>query len=98
MKSESELKKVEDMIFKFEKVEDSIYGVLMAVEHGSNFGNKVYKIKTEDGNIYTVFSTTVLESKMSTVKIGDTVKIVYVGDKENKKSGQNPIKVFEVYA
>lgn len=88
--------KKESTIFKFEKVGDSIEGLLVGREEGKNFGNQVYKIKKGEV-VYTVFSTTVMTSSMADVMIGEEVKIVYMGEKENEKKGQNPIKIFEVF-
>ena len=89
-------KKVEDKIFKFEKYKDCIEGELLSIENGTNYNNKVYKIKDESNDVYTVFSTSVLESKMNSVKIGDVIRITYTSQKESKKKGQNPTKIFEV--
>lgn len=97
MKDESELKKVEDKIIKFENPGDKLMGELVSKEKGANFNNDVYKIKLADGDVVTVFATTVLESQMAGAKIGDTVKIVYTGEKENPKPNLNAIKQFEVY-
>lgn len=97
MKSEEELKKVEDNIVKFENEGDSVYGVLIAKEKGANFNNDVYKIKNNEGEILTIFSTTILESLMAGVKIGDTCKIVFKGTKPNPKKDRQPIKLFDVY-
>ena len=90
-------KKVEDTIFKFEKEGDSVEGILQSVEEGKNYGNKVYKLKGDNDVTHVVFSTTVMESQMMAVKIGDAVKIKFVGEKENEKKGQNPIKIFEIF-
>lgn len=98
MKKEEDLKKVEDLIVKFDEPGESVYGILVAKERGHNYGNEVYKIKRPDDTIVTIFSTAVLESKMAVVKVGDTVKIEYTGTKENPKAGQNDIKQFEVYS
>lgn len=88
--------KVEDTIVKFEKAGDSVDGKLIAIEEGKSFGNKVYKL--ENGpKTYTIFGTSVIESQMAGVSIGDMVKIVYDGSKENKNKGQHPIKLFSVY-
>jgi len=97
MKDEKDLKKVEDTIVKWENPGDKVFGVLIAKEKGANYNNDVFKIKQSDDNIVTVFGTTVLESMMAGIKIGDTVKIVYTGTKENPKSEQHPIKLFEVF-
>jgi len=88
--------KIEDTIFKFEKDGDSIEGILMAKEDGRSYGNEVYKIK-KDEKIFSIFSTVVLASQMSKVNIGEEIKIVFMGEKENDKKGQNNIKLFEVY-
>ena len=93
----SEWKKTESQIFKFEKEGDTIEGILLSKEQGKTYGNDVYKIKLENGDIKTVFSTTVMASEMSCVKVGQSVKIVYTGEKENSKTGQEPIKQFDVY-
>jgi hypothetical protein len=34
---------------------------------------------------------------MAERKIGEKIKIVYVEEKQNKKKGQNPFKMFDVY-
>lgn len=92
-----EYEKVEDTIFKFENVGDSIEGELVAVDDGATYSNKVYKIKADDDKIYTVFGTTVMMSKMSTISIGDMIKIQREDDKPNEKKGLNPIKMFTVF-
>ena len=93
----TEYEKVEDTIFKFENVGDELEGVLIAVEDGANYGNKVYKIKCDDDKTRVVFGTTVLMSQMSVISIGERIKIVREKDKPHKKAGMNPIKVFSVY-
>jgi hypothetical protein len=89
-------KKVEDKIFKFEEINDSIEGTLLSKETSGIYDNEVYKIETKDG-VFTVFSTTVLSSQMTAVNIGDKIKIVYMGTKKNSKPQQQPIKLFDVY-
>lgn len=88
--------KVEDKIMKFLAVGDAVTGKLVSKEVNSNFGNSVYKIATDEGRAV-VFGTAVLENKMAGVMVGDTISIVYIGDIENKKKGQHPIKNFDVY-
>ena len=94
--ADDEWKKEEDEIVVFENEGDNVYGELVAVEKSATFDNQVYKIKQDD-KIKTVFGTTVLDSRLVTKKIGDQIKIVFTGTKENKKKGQNPIKLFDVY-
>lgn len=96
MGKENEYTKVEAEIYKFEKEGDMIEGELKSVDDSSSFGNKVYKIETKEG-LRTVFGTTVIDSQMQLVPPNSMVKIVYTGEKENKKVGQNPIKLFDVF-
>lgn len=89
-------KKIEDKIHKWAEKGDYIEGELVSSEESRTFGNKVYKFKTEDDETIVVFGTAVLDSQMAGVELGDKVKIEYLGEKENKKKGQNSIKLFEV--
>ena len=93
---QKEWKKTEDLIFKFEKEGDSVEGKLISKEKGHNYDNEVYKLEKE-GKINVVFSTTVMESQMQSVNIGDQVKIVFVGTKESKQKGYNDIKLFDIF-
>lgn len=90
-------KEREDSVFKFEKEGDFIEGVLTAITESGTYDNKVYKLKQDDGKIVSVFSTTVMATKMATVAIGEKVKIEYTGEKENKNKGQSPTKQFKIY-
>lgn len=97
-KADDGFKKVEDKIFKFEKEGDMIEGELLSIEDGKTYDNKVYKIKqTSDGETMTVFSTTVLESQMASVKIGNLVRIILANIKKSEVKGRNDTKMFEVY-
>lgn len=90
-------KKVEDLIFKFEKEGDSIKGILLDAEESKSYDNMVYKIKRSDDNkTVTIFGTTVLDSKLKLVPVGKEVVILMSGEKESSK-GKNPIKLFDVY-
>lgn len=89
-------KKIEDKIFKFEKVGDEIEGTLLSKEISGIYDNEVFKIQTEEC-VVTVFSSTVLSSQMTGVNIGDKIKIVFTGVKENTKKGQKDIKLYDVF-
>lgn len=95
--NQKEWKKVESEIFKFEKDGDMIEGKLVSAEDSHMYDNKVYKIEGKDKKVKVIFGTTVLDSQMVNVSIGKDVKIVFTGVKENPKSGQNDIKLFEVF-
>jgi hypothetical protein len=92
-----EWKKVETEIFRFDDQNKEISGELVSVEDSNLYNNKVYKIKKQDGKVYTVFGTTVLDTQMQNVALHKKVKIVYTGEKPNPKQGQADIKLFDVY-
>jgi len=93
----AEWKKIESNVHKFMDVGEAIEGKLISKEPNQSFDKgKVYKIETKEG-LKVIFGTSILDSEMESVNIGQMVKIVYVGEKENKKKGQNPLKLFEVF-
>lgn len=93
-KNNEGFKNTESQIFKFEKIEDKIQGKLISKEDSDRYNNKNYKIKKADGETVIVFGTSVMDSQMEIVNVGDEVIITYKGERENKKPGQNPIKLF----
>lgn len=71
----------------------------LADEVGPN-ESRLYNFKMEDGALVAVWGGTVLDSRMDMCRaqgldVGDTVRIVYVGDAQAKK-GQNPARIFKV--
>lgn len=95
--NKEEWSKVESEIMQFQKEGDCIEGILIDKEKSKTYNNMVYKVKKDDGKTTVVFGTTVLDSQMTEIDIGKRVKIVFLGEKENEKKGQNPIKLFEVF-
>lgn len=90
-------KKFQANVWTYEKANDEIIGVLESIKPNTSFKDKlIYQLKKEDGSISTVFGTTVLDDKMVGIKVGDLIKIVYLGTKEGKK-GQNATKLFDVF-
>lgn len=87
---------VEATQVKFEKVGDSVKGELLSKETGGNYGNPVYIIRDDEGKSRTVFSTVVLQTKMTDVNVGDEVYIVFTGTIPTKKKGQQDTKDFTV--
>ena len=94
--AKKEWKKIEDNIFRFEDVGDTIQGVLKQKEIGQVYGNEVYHIKTATDD-FVIFSTVVLQSRMAGVDIGNEVKIVFTGTQPSKKKGQEDVKLFDVF-
>lgn len=76
--------------------QNEVEGVLKQVKTqvGPNESN-LYILQREDGDIG-VWGSTALDGRMSEVKLGDTVKIVYLGKEKSEKTGRI-YKAFEVY-
>ena len=79
---------------------EEIVGVLVSVQDSTKYANnKIYHINAQaaDGSSSqkVVFGTTVLDDRMSYIKVGDTVKIVYKGTVQNAK--KQDTKIFEVF-
>jgi len=90
--------KIEPKIWKPTKKDEEITGILISVAPSPKFDNKIYKLECkEDGNLMPiiVFGTTVLDDRMSYVREGTEVKIVFKGVEKNMKG--NDTKVFEVF-
>jgi len=88
-------KEIDPEIWKPEKDEDFIEGVL--VQSQSNVGTNdsmLYNIETSEG-IKSVWGSAILDSRMALVKIGAKVKITYKGLGE-AKGGHNAPKIFKV--
>ncbi len=81
----------------FEK-EKELEGILIGVQTdvGPN-SSTLYEIEKRDNTNTAVWGSTVLDSRMKNVKIGEEIKIVYTGVAKEAKRGQNPAKLFEVF-
>ncbi len=78
--SEKQYNDVEQEFFKFEKENDFVAGIYLSMQpnQGSN-KEIVYNIEASDGKIQSFWGSTVLNQKMSLVRIGDDIKIIYLG-------------------
>jgi len=74
---------------------DFIEGILVQVQKdvGEN-KSKLYSLETSEG-IKNVWGSAILDSRMSLISIGSTLKITYKGLAE-AKGGKNPAKMFRV--
>lgn len=88
-------KKIEPGVWKPANAGDKIEGVLIKAEPSSSYENKVYSLETSDGAQMVVFGTTVLDNRMSYVKTGEKIQIVFKGVEKNKKNQDT--KVFDVF-
>lgn len=89
-----EYEEIEPNVWKPENDGDSVEGILIVKKEnvGPNESNAYYLEK--DNKQTMIWGTTVLDSRMDLVKVGDQIKITFKGTEENKK-GQ-PTKIFKV--
>lgn len=74
---------------------DFIEGVLVNSKNGvGENSSMLYVIETSEG-FKNVWGSTILDSRMSVVKLGSKLKITYKGLGEKSK-GKNPPKIFKV--
>ena len=88
--------KIEIGTWKPEKENDSIEGVLISSEDGVGQNkSRLYHLEVNE-KATAVWGSAVLDTKMSVVKPGDKIKIVYLG-KGAQKGGKNAPKLFDVF-
>ena len=92
--------------FKFEKIGDTIKGVLIDIsdkpEHGNFPAQKIYTLKTDKEVVNVGFSVNkvFVLNAMKNASVGQIVGFKYESDyqtDENKKKGMNPAKTIGVY-
>ena len=81
--------------WKPENKGDNLIGEILGSEMTEDFGMS-YTLKTADGKIAVTPSHKVLQNLMRNSKVGDIVKIVYLGLGEKQK-GKNQAKLYEVF-
>ena len=94
MKAPKSWKKIENLnFFRFEKVGDSISGLLMTKDKSSNYGIGIYSIKTFEGEQKRFHGSTQLDDLLLNVIVPCYIKITFIDTVETSLS---PMKVFEV--
>lgn len=78
------------------KTDKELIGIYVArEEHVGPNDSVLYQIEKEDSEVIGVWNNTVLEDKFQNVKIGDRVRIVYLGMSKSKKGNEyHDFKVF----
>ena len=85
--------------FFFEEPGDMIVGILRGVEEGvGTYEKTVYSIEKPDGELVTVWSSTVLEKAMKKVDVGDSVGIKYHGKVRGENATYKNFSVVKVGA
>ena len=92
-------KKVESSpVFAFEKKGDELIGLLVSTEADVGPNNsKLYTVEQKGGKKWGVWGSTVLDTRLKNVMVGEEVKIVYLGLKKSDKRKGAEYKDFEVY-
>ena len=85
---------VEPNVWKYENPEDSIEGVYITKKEDVGVHNsKAYYIENKAGQ-HLVWGSTVLDDRMSIIKVGEYIKITFMGTQKNQR-GQDT-KIFKV--
>ena len=84
--------------YKEAKDGDSLEGVYAGKKEnvGENDSN-IYRIENEEGDAKNVWGSTVLDTRMQNVKIGEEVKIVYKGKKPSPNRKGKDYHDFQVF-
>lgn len=80
-----EWKKVERNVWTYEKEGDEIVGKLVELEP-SHFNDASNYIMDVEGQRTVVYGKTALNSKMSGLKMGSVVRIVFLGEKKSPET------------
>lgn len=82
-------------LFKFEKVGDSISGVLESYksQNTANGVGHVYEVRTKEG-VVAFFASTLLHKKLQNIQIGNIVMIEFT--EVTKTNAKNDLKHFDV--
>lgn len=84
-------------IISFKQAGQEVVGKLVMIKEITDpFENSLYTIEQEDGQLVSVWGSSNLNPKMSKIKKGQLVRIVFTGLKKLEGRGQ-PMKCFDVY-
>ena len=76
---------------------DNVKGkVTKLIDMGADFGVS-HEILQEDGTKIRLPTHAVLQSKLSDIKEGDNIGVVYLREELPKIAGRKPTKIYEVY-
>ena len=85
--------------WKPEKEGDEIFGLLIGKEENvGQYNSTLYQIQKtgDEGEVVEVWGSTVLDQRLKNTKIGEEVKITFLG-KGKASGGKNPAKLFDVF-
>ena len=80
-----------------QKVSEEILGEVISVQEAGKYGRQMVIRDEKLGKSLTTPSHKVLQARLSNIKVGDLVKIVYDGEQPPRVRGENPIKMYRVF-
>lgn len=78
---------------KFEKLGDSIEGILKDIGESDRYGFGLYTLATNDGNRIRFHGSAQLDDLMSGVSLYDYIRVTYI---DNQNTPQGQMKLFNV--
>ncbi len=84
-------------VFFFEKEGDALEGKLVDVRSGVGENNSTMYDLQGTHELWSVWGSTVLDGKMKRVNIGESVRIVFLGEKQSEKRKGRTYKDFQVF-
>ena len=90
-------KNVEPKVWKHEEEGDFVEGFYISMkEEAGEYKSNAYNLESKNGERWVVFGNNVLNDKMGYVKIGDLIKIVFVGKGGEAKAGKERYNIYDV--
>ena len=90
-------KKLEGLgIWLPETIDDELAGEVTGINKEGDYGTQ-HTIKKSDGEEILTPSHKVLQNRLRTVKVGDKVRIVYMGTEPPKVKGHHPTEMYEAF-
>jgi hypothetical protein len=83
-------------VFEPKENGDSVEGVLIKIQHEVGQQKKTLYTLENKENVMSVWGTVVLDNRMIGIKVGQPIKIEYIGLGE-AQPGKNAPKLFKVY-
>ena len=84
-------------VWEFEE-NDTLVGVFVGKEEGVGENDSMlYEFELKDGSRVNVWGSTILDTRLKNIIIGEEVKIVYLGREKSKKRKNTEYKNFDVF-
>ena len=84
-------------VWEFEE-EGTLVGVFVGKEEGVGENESIlYEFELKDGSRVNVWGSTVLDTRLKNIVVGEEVKIVYMGMEKSKKRKNAEYKNFDVF-